>query len=82
MHTTTIPLTRHWKLISKEQCLIQFNDLTHVALTSGFTPKEGTGFEFQPGSIFVHNGGAILWARIKIPVTGVKSVRVTKEGKV
>ena len=82
MHTTTIPLTRHWKLISTEQCLIQFNDLTRVALTSGFTPKEKTGFEFKPGSVFVHNGGATLWARIKTPVTGVKSVRVTKEGRV
>lgn len=82
MHTTTIPLARYWKPIAKEQALIQFNDLTRVALTSGFTPKEKTGFEFEPGSVFVHNGGATLWARIKTPVTGVKSVRVTKEGKV
>lgn len=78
MRTTTIPLTRHWKLISTEQCLIQFNDLTRVALTSGFTPKESTGFEFQPGSSFSNNGEASVWARIKKPVTGIKSVRITQ----
>lgn len=81
MHTTTIPLTRHWKLISREQCLIQFNDLTRVALTSGFTPKESTGFEFQPGSSFIHNGVTCVWARIKKPTTGIKSVRITKGGR-
>ena len=78
MRTTTIHLTRHWKLISTEQCLIQFNDLTRVALTSGFTPKEGTGFEFQPGSSFINSGETSVWARIKKPVTGVKSVRITQ----
>lgn len=81
MRTTTIPLTRHWKLITKEQCLIQFNDQTRVALTSGFTPKEKTGFEFEPGSSFVHNGDTHVWARIKRPVTGIQSVRITRSGR-
>ena len=81
MHTTTIPLARHWKLLTNEQCLIQFNDQTRVALTSGFTPKEQTGFVFEPGSSFVHTGGVYVWARIKRPITGIKSVRITKEGR-
>ena len=81
MHTTTIPLSRHWKLISKEQCLIQFNDLTRVAFTSGFIPKEATGFEFQPGSSIIHNGESCLWARIKKPTSGIRCLRITKSGR-
>ena len=81
MHTTTIPLARHWKLLTNEPCLIQFNDQTRVALTSGFTPKEKTGFEFAPGSTYTHDGKLYIWARVKRPVTGIQSVRITKSGR-
>lgn len=79
--TKTVKIESDWTLVTERASLVQFNDSMYMAITSGDTPAEGSGFLMDGGEKYVNStNGVFLWAKaIPFKGSGVESVRIAED---